>query len=501
MNAQTALELFLRRYWRETALFIVVGFVVGPLVYHGVPAYAATADVLYMKGKILQVLHGSIYADPVTGIDTMHPPVYHLLLAPFAAAGLELDTILILIAIVNVALMTFLTYRVTRQAFDPNVGLLTAMMLPFIIEFMGSRNLLLATAFNFSVPIYLAGLWLYLVSADSLPKTAVAALLWGLAFIISPVYLFIIGLTSIYEAAVHRNYRRLMVMIGTLALAVSPFVFQAVYIYSKGLWGAGAFAFWRGIPDIGQMDTFAGNFLAPIRDDKINFGTAIHAIILFVAAYTIIRRRRVHWFIPISLLAYLLTSYHYNPQYATRIQLLLSIFIVATAIHGLRSLVKNKTLWSSIVLLGVMFGVYRQVADEIHVFEVERNTYTRYIMAARPLWRAIETNLEEDEYVFCNKRIYRYFILPRFRMHALGAYTTMDYFQLQSGLADELERDFQTAWASRDYAIVDGIARKYNIGFAIFGRDDRQAPVFPTLMSNWSTVFDNQIFVILKRPE
>ena len=170
-----------------TLLILLILAIIGPMFYYGFPFYESSPDMAYVKAKVLQVLTGNIFTDPISGYDTLHPPMYHILIAPLKAIGLSFRVILILVSIFTVTLTIVFAYKVLVILFDRPTALLTCLLILFINYFMGCRGILLASSFYFSVPFYLAGLWLYLISEKFLKLTIISSLLWGITFFVSSV--------------------------------------------------------------------------------------------------------------------------------------------------------------------------------------------------------------------------------------------------------------------------------------------------------------------------
>jgi len=495
-----AIVKIFRERKEESLLGLLAVAIIGPLIYYRAPAFLSTPDILYVKAKLMQVLKGRIFADPITGYDTMHPPWYHLVLAPFKIIGLNIDLILAAVTILNVVLIVYFTFKLVETVFDRKTGFYTALMIPFIIEYMGCRNILLATSFYFSLPFYLAGLWVYFKSENSIRLSVIAAVLWGLAFIISPVYVFLIGLTFVYELIVKRRYRRFLVMAGCFALAIIPFLVQAIYIYAEGLWGSRVFALWRGVPELEWWGHLITEFLSPTINDLISIPAALHLIMLIAALVLILKAKKVHWFVPLSLLTYFLTFYHFSDQYAIRIQVIFSVFLVATLVYGLKSLHINRYLWAIPIAAISVFGLYQNYSLTDAFIEKERAGYEIYFETGKEFWQVMGEYLDEDRYIFCNKDVYLKYIMPFFPAYSLGAYKTMDYFQLKAEIADTLEHDYQWVIRSTDYAHIDSISTKYSIETAVATRAEIGVPLLETLVRYWKPVYQGKYFVILKKP-
>lgn len=489
-----------RKYTHGSILTIWVVVVLAPVLYYRVPWFFSSPDIIYVKAKVLQILAGSLYADPITGYATFHPPFYHLFLAPFKALGIGFNSILVGVTILNVALFTFFAYKVISAAFDKTTALYTGLMLSFIVEYMGCRNILLASSFYFSIPFYLAGLWLYLRKEATANRAVGAAVLWGLAFLISPVYLFVIGFTLIHGFLVAKRRKYSLMMALIILIVLIPFFAQAVIIYSRGLWGASAFALWRGIPDGLWWKRFVIEFLSPGTEGKLGIPTLIHLAIIVAAVGLMIRRRKVHWYLPVVLLAYIFTFYHYSADYAIRIHIFFSLFLVAALIHELENLTIKRWLWQiPVIFLSIASLVYHNYNANL-TFAHETGLYGNVKQAGKGLWETMPRHLREGEYIFCTKPIYREYVMPHFLVHTLGAYRSMEYFQLCPRIAKELENDYQTAINSTDEGTIEQIASKYNITAAIISGRDAEIPLSQTLLRRWTPVYQDDYFAILRKP-
>ncbi len=448
-------------------------------------------------------MRGHLFADPVTGLTTFHPPVYHLFLASLRNLGLSFDFILFLVVIVYASLFIALTYKIIDLLFGRQVALYCCLLLPFTFDYMGSRSILLATAFNFSLPFYLAGLWYYLQPPENNRWSLAAGFFWGLAFLISPVYVFLLGLTFLYELVIAGRYRRFALLAGTFVAVIIPFIIQAVAVYSGGRGSASTFALWRGLPGNTWLVEFGSGFLSPYVTDLKSIGTGIHVIVLVLATAAIISKRRVFWYIPVAALAYVMTCYHFSGQYGMRIMTFLSIFLVAIAIEFLIAKEINRLILIGCVLAVAAYGAVNQYrgltvwyTNEKDLVQVNDNL--RYLRAG------LMNYVAPDEYIFCSKDVYRYYIIGNFPLHALGMYRTMDYYQVPAAVSDELERDYDKALAIMDDQALEALAKKYNINAAICTANELQKkiPLFQTISRYWTKVYDpGGFFYLYRRPQ
>ncbi len=489
----------LKEHIREILLALLVLAILGPVFYFGRPLHLTTPDLKYAKAKVLQISQGDIFADPVTGFDTFHPPYFYLVLAGLRQTGLAIDTALVVMIILQVTLLVLLSYITLRTAFDRSTAFLTCLMIPFIVPFMGSLNILLANSFYFSVPFYLGGLWLYLKPQINAKRSVLIGLLWGFALLISPVYIFLLGLTFLYELLNRKRYKHFLIMAATFLITIIPFFIQAGIIFSWHLWGSSAFAFWRGVPGGEWAADLMTEFITPAH---VAFGipSAIHLIILLTAVMLMIRTRRVYWYVPLSLAAYLLTFYHFSGQYAIRIHLFFSLFLVASLIGALRTSRIKPLVWQAPLGLIVAYSLVFYYTATVPNFQYEAPLYSGYQEVGRQLWDNADKYLAKNRYVFCTKRTYLDYLGPWIPVHSLGAYKTMEYFQLNSRIAADLNADYETAMASSDYDTIAQIAGKYGITAAVISGADVDIPLFKVLLQRWKTVYRDDYFIIVKKP-
>ncbi len=494
------LAKFIKQYSHELILGLLVLVIVGPTLYYRLPFFVFSPDILYVKAKVMWVLRGSIFTDPITGLVTMHPPLYHLFLAPFVAAGMDVNFVMALTAVLVVVLIFVLTYKIISDQFDRTTAFWTCLMLPFIVEYMGPRNILLATAYYFSIPFYLAGLWLYLRSSSA-AATVGAAVLWGLAFLISPVYVFLIGLTFLYEWIIKKRFRRFLVLVATFMVVIIPFLIQLYVVYSQGLGEAETFSLWRGIPNADWLGNLVVEFIAPTYHEVISFSGLAHIAILLTALILLIKTKQFYWYFAVSLLAYILTFYHFSGQYAIRIQLFFSLFLVAWLIWRLRQSRLSRITSSAMAVVLMMFALYHISDETLTNYRLDMPNKTKQIKLGQRPKQLLSMYVEKDSYVFCDLIVYQEFIMPFYPAHTLGAHRTMKYFQLPGSVADELHADYQLVENSGDYDMIDSIARKYDITIAIQYAAQKESPLFRTLAANWELAFHGPYFTIWEKPE
>ncbi len=493
---------YLKQRIHAMILTLLILVIVGPTLYYRLPFFVFSPDILYVKAKVMWVLRGSIFTDPITGLVTMHPPLYHLFLAPFVAAGMDVNFVMALTAVLVVVLIFVLTYKIISDQFDRTTAFWTCLMLPFIVEYMGPRNILLATAYYFSIPFYLAGLWVYLRSPVSLRAAIAAAILWGLAFLISPVYVFLIGLTFLYEAIIRRRFKRFFIITGIFAVMLIPFYIQLYVVYSKGLGGAATFALWRGIPDVAWLRSFAVEIISPSYHTPLSLPSLLHMIILVATLIVFIRKRDIHWYIPESLLAVILTFYHFSGQYAIRIELFFSIFIVATALSGLwRNRIAKTISMAAILAITSMTVYHLQTRYVLTMYRFEAPLYAGRVVVGGKLWQNLDKYVPKDSFIFCDNSNYLRYIMPYYPVHTLGAYRSMEYFQLPKRIADKFLIADKMAEYTRSFAVIDSIATEFNITAAIISRIDIGVPLYEMLATYWKPVYSDEYFAILKKPD
>jgi len=484
-----------------TILILVAVYLltVWPLIYYGTPYYASSPDMAYVRAKILEVSHGNLFTDPISGLINFHPPIYHLFLTPLKLIGLGYQTIFLLVGLFNIAGLIGFGYLIMRQVYDRASALGVILLLPFTAEYMGSGGILLASSFYFSVPFYLAGLWLYFSRPELRRARAATAVLWGLAFLISPVYLFLIGLTLVRDIYIRR--REGLFMTAVFLISIFPFYIQAVLVYTNGMGGASAFAFWRGIPDGDWLVGFFREFLSPARRDIFSVPAMIHAVILILFIATALRVRRFFWFIGLLLIAYILTYYHFDGQYAIRIQLFLSLFLVGFLIFHGRAEINYSRWWLAPVLILMSYGLYLSHDRNISYFNKEEETYRLYLRSGQHLWTYMDRFLEEDQYILSTQSTYGYFVMGYSSARALSAYRTLEYFQIPAEISERYHKDYITIMHSEDYAEILDITSRYNINTALFSANEFDLQIYKVLSLRWEKVYEGPYFIILKNPD
>ena len=495
-----------KKYGLAISLILAV-VLLGPLLYNLFPPYFMAPDIQYVKAKVLRVLQGEIFADPITGFDNFHPPFYHLFLAPLEAIGIPIDYVLMLVIIFVVLCLFYFTFKIVEQQFDSTIALGTAMLVPFIVEYMGCGNLFLATAFYFAMPFYLAGLYYFLKPDRKTALTALYAILWGICFLVSPAYLFLIGLPMLYELIIKRDFRRFGIGFGLMMIVLIPFFYQAYVIFLQKLFGTSAFAFWRGIPDGAFFKDLILYILDPTEKPWSNplvwaagLVTVLGIIGIVKAKSQDTRLKDNRWFVIAAAIAYLLTFYHFKPQYAIRVHLFIALFLVPFAIYYIMVLTKSRTaIYLAVGLLfvaGFGYHFYRVNVE----YTMQNELIPGYEQTRAQFKDAFPRFVQPDDYILAFHGTYRHYILPHYPVHALKAYDSGEYFQLTSKLSQEYEQDYQIALQCDTLPCLDYICNKYHIKIAVANAGDMKYPVFRLIDKSWQQVYADPYFRIYRRP-
>jgi hypothetical protein len=145
-------------------------------------------------------------------------------------------------------------------------------------------------------------------------------------------------------------------------------------------------------------------------------------------------------------------------------------------------------------------ALFYHIYNANHIFSTETALFRNVTQQGRGLWQNMGSHLKEGEYVFCVKPIYRVYVMPFYLVHALGAYKSMEYFQLNPRVATEIDNDYETALKSDDLETIERIASKYGITAAIVSGNEAKTPLFRTLLKAWTCVYQDNCFVILRKP-
>jgi hypothetical protein len=488
------------KYKQAFVLVLFVLIIAGPVLYFQIPQHLVTPDIQYVKGKVLWILEGELFSDPVTGFPNFHPPYYHLFLSMFVRLGLAIDYILLAISVVNVGLLILFSYLTLKRVFDEKTALFTVLLIPFINQYMGPNYLFLASSFSFSIPFYLAGLWLYIRGSSSKPQTMAAAALWGVAFLVSPGYLFLIGLIFIYELVVRRNYLQFALMSLVFIIMCIPFLIQANMIQNFSMFGTSAFAWWRGWPDSEWLQSLMTHILSPTKGEISQWQNIIAGLLLVFGLWSIIRSRSIHAFAVIAAVAYLLTYYHFNPQYASRILFFLTLFLAAYAIQLILELKKRQVYAYLFITLLVLLSTGDHVNRTIQFYSKRIDFYGSYKNTASTIVGHLEKYVKPGEFILASDKTYRYYILPFMPNHGLLAYRTGEYFQLNSKLASEMLADFKDLMFSTDDEILNHFCHKYRINIVIVMTPDLKLPACRKIRSEWDALYQDELFSIHRRP-
>ena len=472
-----------------------------PIICDHAPQYYGKPDIQYVKAKVLSVSRGDIFGDPVTGFPNFHPPYYHLFLSLFTRLGIGIDTLLFLISVVNVCLLFVLSYLVFSARYERKVALLCALMIPFIIQHMGHGNMTLATAFPFSISFYLGGLYLYWLPETSRWRLAFVAVLWGCSFLISPVYVFVVGFTFIYELAVKRAYRRFRLLLIVFLATIAPFFVQMYIVYSAQMGNTSTFSLWRGIPTGEWFKTLAVSFVFPGETDRRWFPAVLAGILVIFGILGAIKNRPAKAYLIIAGLAYLFTAYHFSMQYAIRIQFFLSLLLSASAIWYLYALNLKRLAVISFASVYIALGAYEHFALTNELIRNREVNISEYRSFGSALWSNMGKYLSPGRYIVATESTYRYFIMPYFPAHALVAYRSGEYFQLAETISQALREDYNVMMSSNDIGTIERICRKYDMRTAVVHlRYDMRYPVFQAIGNNWTLVYEDQFFRIYQQP-
>ena len=472
-----------------------------PAIMQTFPLYYFLPDIQYVKAKIMRVMQGQLFADPVTNFPSFHPPFYHLLLSFMVRAGIDLDRALVLIAAMNMILTIVLAYLVIKNMWDRETALLTAAMIPFLLNYMGPGYPFLATAFYFSVPIFLTGLWLYTMPSNNWQLACGTGLLWGTAFLISPVYLFLVGFLAAYELFLRKNVAKSGLTAGVFLLVIIPFYVQAYTLYGIGMEGTSAFAVWRGVPDALWFKTTIMYFISP-NSEHLSFWQFIPIVLILAMGIGALWRFGSHRpLLAVAALAYLFTMYHFNKQYASRILFFYSIFWMAGAVHFIKARAKPR-LWAYVLIVPlILYGITDHLVTTTRLFSAQEQNVKADKQAAALLTPILKKIIGPQDRIFATEKTYRMSIMPYIPVFGLMAYKSGEYFQLGSTVAKEMRSDYDELLAATQVDVVEFFCRKYNIQAAVAGDiKEMYSPVFQTIDQNWPLIYKDDHFRVYRRP-
>jgi hypothetical protein len=493
---------YLIRY-RVGIIALLVFLIAAPALYYGEPHGLYFPDLQYVKAKTNYLLDGHLFADPVTGYPTIHPPFYHLFVAPLKLAGLDYTSALLVLLVFNIAMFFTFSYLIVKTVYGNPTAILTSLTIPFLYVFVSGSTLNLPASFAFSISFFLAGLWLLLRQSDSIRQSLLVGLLWGIAFLISPLHLFAFGPVLIYQFFFRKEYRNTLIMAVTIGVVSIPFIIQTAMLVEQNLGHSTTFSFWPGLRDF----IWAGNILTGLlvfdKDGSFWVATAIAAAAVAGSCFAFLKQRRVHWFVVTSAVSFVLVSFHFKEQYAERMLLFLMLFLLAASIRFLLSNTQRMRYVLVAVLLVGGYSMLRHFQLSIESFYPSMSTSNRVRDNAWRLPGIVRGLTEPEEFIFCTKDTYRYYLMHDWYGHSLGCYRTMEYFQLDSYLAQRLQADYHSAFKAKTYDQVLPIINKYDIRIAVFKTTKKESTMllYGLIAERWPKVFDDGYFRIFRRPE
>ncbi|MDD4050363.1 MAG: hypothetical protein PHR28_00510 [candidate division Zixibacteria bacterium] len=489
------------RDWKVWVLAAAILLLAAPILIYSAPLYFFTPDIQYVKAKILRVMIGQLYADPISGFPSFHPPWYHVVLSVPARLGVGLDVLLRCAAVQNIVLIFLFSYLILRRVFDRRTAFFATLLVPFVFQHMGPAQIYLATAFYYSLPFFMAGLWLYLAPSRSPAADIAIAVLWGLAFLISPVYVFAIGFTLADELIIRKNFRRVGLFIPVFLIVIIPFFVQAYSIYGPGLAGSSTFALWRGLPDLAWLQGFFSYLVSPLDGNPFDWHVlfAIAAAALGILGYR--RHKERPPFIYIVALAFLFTAYHFSSPYASRILFFVTLFLAGFAVEYLQKIITVRRLATLALVLLVMAGAADHYWQYLSLYEQQKKGFEYYVNSTAGVKANLGKYLDPRAYVLATGIAYRTMIMPLFPVHGLLAYKTGEYFQLNPEISRRMLDDYHQLMNSTDPAFIEEICKTYNMTTAVAGEvSEMKLPVFQTIARNWTLVFRDAYFRIYIKP-
>jgi hypothetical protein len=132
--------------------------------------------------------------------------------------------------------------------------------------------------------------------------------------------------------------------------------------------------------------------------------------------------------------------------------------------------------------------------------DADRKYWKAFVRQELPIVVTLGRYLIKDQYIFCEKEFYRYYIMPYMRAHALGAYKSMDYYQLSGPVAEAMERDYQVLMSSGDMATLDSLTARYNIRTAVASFREFDKPSFQAFATHWRKIYADKYIAIYRKP-
>ncbi len=489
------------KYKKELLLVVVVLVYLAPVLIYQMPLYYFSPDFQYVKAKFLRVAAGDLFEDPVTGFPSFHPPFYHMILAAVSKIGIGIDTLLYLVTIFNTLALFVFSYLILREVFEEATAFCATLLVPFIFRNMGPGQVFLPTAFYFSLPFFLAGLWLYLQGDSGRRIIIGTSLLWGISFLISPVYFFVIGLVFLHELVFKRDIRKFLLYSVVFLVVISPFIYQTLLVSRSSMTGTRAFALWRGIPDREWWTTFVAYLLSPVDNKPLSWPVLPMLIVLVGGIIGYLKLGKKISFLIIAAVSFLLTAYHFNPHYASRIEYPATLILGGYAVAYLFAVVGRRLITVCMILVMLVLGLIPHLKQNFELYNDQNDDIPVYRQVSGGLRENLGRFVDPDDFVLASDKLYRDVIMIEFPVHGLLAYKTGEYFQLNSKIATEMHDDYLELMGTDDISLIEHFCRKYNIKIAVVGlTKEADFPAFRTIARHWEPVYEDVYFVVYRRP-
>jgi len=238
-----------------------------------------------------------------------------------------------LVTVSNITLMVLFTYHILKRQFGPDIALWSIFLIPLWVEFIRTGSMYLPAAFQFSIPIYLAGLWFFLYR-DVTRGAILTGVLWGLAFMISPWYLFLIAFPLLYRLIFNRRTRKFLITSAAILITLIPFYIQIFVVLSKEMYGTTAFTLWPGLPGQKFLATLFSDFIVPADQGLADPIIWVALAVTVIGIWQLFRSNGLRWFVVtvfvaeiFTAVAEIFTAYNYYPGYADRVHFILGLML------------------------------------------------------------------------------------------------------------------------------------------------------------------------------
>jgi hypothetical protein len=182
---------------------------------------------------------------------------------------------------------------------------------------------------------------------------------------------------------------------------------------------------------------------------------------------------------------------------------LVLILLLPYAVWYLLQLRIRPVIPAAVLTLFILYGVYHHYHATLDEYTVQNESTESYVTQINAgCIDQLGRYVGPDDYILATSETYRTFVLPNLAVHALKAWHSGEYFQLESSTSSTLEKDYAELMLCRDTVCLNRFCEKYDLRIALLHAKTelRDYPVFQVIDRTWDVVSGSPFFRIYRRP-